>query len=109
MVIIVVFLCAFILRFYTLNTYDLWFDEEGTNMFSSDILTKTAQLSGISPSALMVDQMKNDPHSPLYYVVVYFYSFLFGSGQSLRILSVVFSMLSLGIFYLLSRLCEPPK
>lgn len=102
--IFVVLACALFLRLYNLNQYDLWFDELGTDMFSSANLTKMAELSKEPVSSLMIDRMKNDPHSPLYYVLVYAYSIFFADVKSLRVISVVFSMLSLAVFYKLSRL-----
>ena len=102
--IFVVLICALILRLYDLNKYDLWFDEQGTDMFALENLVQTAALSGVPASSVMVDNMKNDPHSSLYYLFVYAYSAVFGGGRSLRVLSVLFSMLSLGLFYRLSRL-----
>ncbi|MCK5014811.1 MAG: glycosyltransferase family 39 protein [Candidatus Omnitrophica bacterium] len=95
--------CALFLRVYNLNKYDLWFDEQGTDMFSSRNLIGAADLSGVSTSSLMLRNMKNDPHSSLYYLLVYLYSVVFGDGKSLRVLSVIFSMLSLGVFYKLSN------
>lgn len=102
--IFVILICALILRLYDLNKYDLWFDEQGTDMFALENLVQTADLSGVSTSSIMFDNMKNDPHSSFYYLLVYAYSTLFGGGKSLRVLSVIFSMLSLGLFYRLSRL-----
>ena len=101
----IVLVCALTLRLYNLNKYDLWFDEQGTDMFASENLVQTADLSGVSPPSLMLTNMKSDPHSSLYYLLIYAYSALFGDGKSLRVLSVVFSMLSLGLFYKFSRLC----
>ena len=103
-VIFVILICALTLRLYGLNKYDLWFDEQGTDTFAFKNLAQTASLSGVSRSSIMLDNMQNDPHSSLYYLLVYAYSALFGDGKSLRILSVLFSLLSLGLFYRLSRL-----
>ena len=102
-VIFVILVCALALRIYSLNKYDLWFDEQGTNMFASRNLAGAAGLSGVSPSSVMLGKMNNDPHSSLYFLSVYIYSIFFGDGKSLRVLSVIFSMLSLGVFYRLSR------
>jgi len=103
-VIFVILACSLLLRLYNLNAYDLWFDELGTNMFSSASLSRMTELSNKPLSSIMVDKIKNDPHSPLYYVFVYAYSILLGDGKSLRMISVIFSMLSLGVFYKLSHL-----
>lgn len=103
-VIFSILICALMLRLYHLETYDLWFDELGSDTFSAQNLARISKLSGTSPLSLMLDKIKHDPHSPFYYLCVYLYSFLFGDDTSLRILSVFFSMLSLGVFYKLSRL-----
>lgn len=101
--IFVVLVCALILRLHNLTKYDLWLDEQGTDVYSSQNLAKSAALSGISPFSLMIKNMKNDPHSSFYYLLVYAYSVLFGDGKSLRVLSVIFSMLSLWLLYRISR------
>jgi len=101
--ILIIFLCAFVIRFTNINKYDLWFDELTTDMFSSRFLSHYAEISNTSTSAIMMDHMKNDPHSSLYYLSVYYFSFIFGAGKSLRLLSLFFSMLSLLVFYKLSR------
>ena len=59
-VIFVVLICALVLRLHCLNKYDLWFDELGTDMFSSGNLIKVANLSGISP----LPEWKQFPGSP---------------------------------------------
>jgi len=101
---LIVFVCALLVRFYHLNHYDLWFDELGTDTYTSQNLSRMTDASKVSHASVILDRMEYDPHSPLYYTVVYFYSILFGDGKSLRIMSVIFSLLSLGILYQLSRL-----
>ncbi|MGE0268495.1 MAG: glycosyltransferase family 39 protein [Candidatus Omnitrophota bacterium] len=63
-----------------------------------------AQLSHLNGSTIFRDRIHNDPHSTLYYGLIYQVSRFFGDGESLRILSVMFSILALGVFYQLSRL-----
>jgi len=104
LILCVILLFACVLRFYNLGAYDLWFDELGTEMYTSQNLAKMAALHKTPILSFMLDRMKNDPHSFFYYFVIYGYSLLFGDGQSLRVLSVFFSMLSLIMFYKLSRL-----
>ena len=99
----IILLCALVLRLYRLNTYDLWFDEQNTDLYTSENLIRAADLSGEKRLPLMLTNLKNDPHSSFYYLLVYLYSVLFGDGKSLRVLSVLFSLLSLGVFYKLSR------
>jgi len=101
---LIVFACALLLRFYHLNHYDLWFDELSTDSYTSQNISRTTDSSKVAKASVFYGRMKNDPHSSLYYTVVYFYSIFFGDGKSLRILSVLFSMLSLGMLYRLSRL-----
>jgi len=100
----VILACALTLRLYHLNTYDLWFDELATDMFSSQNLERMTDLTGKAKASLILDRVKNDPHSSFYFVFIHTYSILFGGGKSLRIFSVLFSMLSLGMLYKLSRL-----
>jgi len=102
--IFVILACAFVLRITHLNHYDLWFDELGAQMYSAPYLTRAADITGDAIPSLALSQMRNDPHSPLYYSFIYIYSILFGDGKSLRILSVIFSLLSLIVFYKFSRL-----
>jgi len=103
-VFLVILISSVILRLYDINKYDLWFDEIGSDLFSSSNIDRMAALSDTSKLSLMLDKIKNDTHSPLYYFLVYPYSLVFGGGKSLRFLSVFFSILSLGVFYRLSRL-----
>jgi len=72
-------------------------------MYSSQYLSSYCEVHQVSVFSQMTNQMKNCPHSSLYYFLVYAYSILFGDDKSLRLLSVLFSMLSLGILYTLSR------
>ncbi len=103
-VILVILVSSFLLKTYNLRTYDLWFDELATDLYASANLTVMAERSGETVFSAMAGQMKNSPHSWLYYVVVYFYSAVFGDGKALRMLSVIFSMFSLIVFYKLARL-----
>lgn len=102
--IFVILACALFLRAYHLNAYDLWFDELGTNLFSSVSLNRMAEVSSDSVADIMAGKIRNDPHSFLYLLLVHIYSAVAGDGKSLRVISVVFSTLSLGVFYKLSRL-----
>jgi len=83
---LIVFACALLLRLYHLNHYDLWFDELGTDTYTSQNLARTTDATKVSKVSVILDRMKSDPHSPLYYTVVHFYSIFFGNGKSLRIL-----------------------
>jgi len=95
---------ALVLRLYHINQHDLWFDELISDAYSFKAITIDASYYKTSAAVAFFNRIKKDPHSFFYYVLVYFYSFIFGGGKSLRIISVVFSTLSLGIFYRLSRI-----
>ena len=103
-ILFIIVLGALCLRLFNLFTYDLWFDEVITNKFSSDNLKSMAHANNTSPLGYFFANTIKDPHSTLFYTVVYGYSFLFGGGKALRILSVFFSICSLGIFYKTARI-----
>lgn len=103
------FSLALFLRFYEINKFDFWFDECVSNTYSAQGLKAMTGVSGLPIIPIILNHMKCDPHSPLYYFLVYGYSFFFGNGLSLRFLSVFFSFLSLIIFYRLSRLFFNPS
>lgn len=101
----IIFASALSLRLYKLYEYDLWFDELISNGFSASNIQNAALYTKInSPIVNLFKKISNDPHPSCYYTLVYIYSILFGEGKSLRILSVVFSLLSLGLFYKFARL-----
>ncbi|MBU1862886.1 MAG: glycosyltransferase family 39 protein, partial [Candidatus Omnitrophica bacterium] len=103
-IIFIIVITALGLRLYGLNKYDLWYDEYCTDGYSFEYHRIRAEWCGVSVPAYFLDCAMKDYHPPFYYLLVYAYSFFFGVGKSLRILSVIFSMLSLGAFYKLSRL-----
>ena len=103
-IIIGIFIGALVLRVYSISRYDLWFDELVSNYYSYDIIKAFAELNGSSLASYFAKRVASDPSSAFYYMVVYVYSFLFGSGQMLRLLSAIFSVLALGMFYKFSRL-----
>lgn len=103
-IVLLILLCALFLRIAHLNYYDLWFDEIWTDMFSSQFHDRSAELFHKTSNELLIEKMINEPPSAFYYFFVYFYSKIFGSGKALRIISVIFSMCSLLIFYKLSLL-----
>jgi len=104
LIVFLVLVVALIFRFHSINEFDLWFDEMGSDMFSHRYLQGLNEVSGESVSSLMIKKMKNDPYSSLYYCLLYAYSSVFGDGKDLRVFSVLFGMLSLILFYKLSRL-----
>lgn len=95
---------ALFLRLYHVKTYDLWFDELGTEMYSSQSMARQTGLSGMEKVSLALSWLKRDPHSPVYYALIFLSSMVTGDGTNLRFLSVLFSMLALVMFYKVSRL-----
>jgi len=96
----IIFIFAAGLRIHNINKYDLWFDELSSDIYSVHQAENTLK-SEILP--VYLSHISHDPHSPLYYFLVYCYSLIFGGGKSLRIISLIFSLLSIFIFYKLSR------
>lgn len=97
-------MAAGILRSHHLNIYDLTFDELGTDMYSFQSVNSVSRLSGRAPFEVIREQMKNDPHSPLYYFTIYFFSQLGGGDLPLRLLSVIFSLGACLLFFFFSTL-----
>ena len=102
----IIFILGTGLRIQNINKYDLWFDELSTDRYSAH------QISNVVKSGSLPVYMRHipcDPHSVLYYFLVYCYSSLFGGWKSLRMISLIFSVLSLVIFYKLSRMFLKPS
>jgi hypothetical protein len=96
----IIFIFGAGLRIHNINKYDLWFDELSSDIYSAH-QAEDMEKSEILP--VYLSRISHDPHSPLYYFLVYCYSLIFGGGKSLRIISLIFSLLSMFIFYRLSR------
>ncbi|HQO59134.1 MAG TPA: glycosyltransferase family 39 protein [Candidatus Omnitrophota bacterium] len=105
-VILILFLLivAGIFRLHNLALYDLTFDELGTGMYTFQAVDKVARLSGQSHFTVLSEQMKNDPHSPLYYFIIYFFSKYGGEDECLRLLSVILSLSTCLLFFCFSTL-----
>jgi len=88
------------LRIHGINKYDLWFDELSSDVYSAHQVVNTLKSD---PLPIYISRISHDPHSSLYYFLVYCYSLIFGGGKSLRMISFIFSVLSIGIFYRFSR------
>lgn len=104
LIILLIIISALAIRLYNLNKYDLWFDEIISNLFSHQSLERDAAVSGRSIPSLMFEKCHDDPHSSFYYLLIYSCSFFLKGWWSLRVLSVIFSTLSLLVFYKLARL-----
>lgn len=91
------------LRLFGIVKKELWFDELLTNNFTYRLIDLKAHWRGSPETSFFLYKLTSDPISVLYSVAVYIYSLVFGSWESLRYLSAIFSTLSLIIFYKLSR------
>ncbi|MBU4148834.1 MAG: glycosyltransferase family 39 protein [Candidatus Omnitrophica bacterium] len=107
-IVVLIILGGAALRIYTIGNNDLWFDEAISVMHSEDIF-KTYSLPNVelplnNPAGIYDFEdfpYKNfDPQPPFYYVMLNIWMKIFGnSEQSIRMLSVLFSVLSLLIIY----------
>ena len=85
-------LCAagFFLRLYGLGSADPWYDEIMTQDWSYQNLQAEASFTGEPVIRLMKEKAELDRHPTVYYLLIYFWSFLFGGSIfSLRMLSVI--------------------
>lgn len=103
-VFLLIFVIAVVLRIFGWNSYDLWFDELGSNLYSAENISRMAELSDVSKSDMFYQRIKNDPHSAAYYALVYMFTGIFGDGHIIRWISIVFSAMALVVFYRLARL-----
>lgn len=87
---LVVLLLAFFLRFYDLGKESIWIDEG----FALDNANR--------PLAQVFEWVRNfEPIPPLYYVTLHFWISAFGTSEfNTRLLSVIFNLLTLPVFYL---------
>jgi mannosyltransferase len=62
------------------------------------------------PFEAMLDQLKEDVHPPLYYIVLFGWTSLFGTGElAVRALSAFFYLLSVAALYLFARKYSSPE
>lgn len=103
----IIFTVSLILKLYNVEKCNLWFDELKTNKFSYQIISSKAKIQNIPATALFLRKITteaNTNYSTFYYFLTYVYSYFFGGWESLRYLSLLFGMLSLAMFYKLSKL-----
>jgi len=101
----IIIILGLFLRIYNIDKSPLWNDELMSNRFSAEHTSASMKIyKHDSTFEQFAYYAKNDPNPTFYYLLVYFYSFLFEGGKSLRFISVIFSMFSLVAFYLLARL-----
>jgi hypothetical protein len=96
---------AIALRLYQLGKYDLWYDEVITFGWSYQNLTSMARWAGESIPEFMARSFAADLHSPLYYLLIYPWTFFFGDSiYALRILSVILNVAAGALMYKFTRL-----
>ncbi len=93
LLLILIFLLGFALRLYHINALDIWRDESFSIKVASHPLHK------------ILDITINDMHPPLHLILLHFWMKAFGSSAfSVRMLSLIFGMLTIYFTYLLSTL-----
>lgn len=96
--IIILFLIAFIIRIWHLTDRSLWNDELWTVFFSSAKHLKNMW------SMLYVVSHKFAENPPLYLIVIRFWVNIFGNGEfAFRFPSVIFGSLSIPVFYFITK------
>lgn len=90
---VLIFILGFALRLYHIDFLDVWRDES----FSINVATQ--------PPHMILDITINDMHPPLHLTLLHFWMKTFGSNTfSVRMLSLIFGMLTIYFTYLLSTL-----
>jgi len=93
LLLILIFLLGFSVRLYHIDALDIWRDES----FSINVATK--------PLHMILDITIDDMHPPLHLILLHFWMKAFGSGAfSVRMLSLIFGMMTIYLSYLLSTL-----
>jgi uncharacterized membrane protein len=101
---------AIALRLYQLGKYDLWYDEVITSGWSYQNLIAMARSAAEPITEFMARSFAADRHSPLYYLLIFPWTFLFGdSAYALRILSVILNVASGALMYKFTRLFLNPR
>jgi len=96
---------AIALRLYQLGKYDLWYDEVITFGWSYQNLVAMAGWAAESIPEFMARSFAADRHSPLYYLLIFPWTFLFGdSAYALRVLSVILNVAAGALMYKFTRL-----
>ena len=90
--ILIVLTAGLLLRLISINQ-SLWLDE-----------ATTAIVAGFSLTDFFAKFMPADFHPPLYYLVIHYWSLLFGTSEiAIRIPSVIFGLLTIYITYLIAK------
>lgn len=94
LIIFAIVLSAILIRLYNIEQKNLWFDEVYSWKISQQNVTN------------IVIETSGDIHPPLYYVTLNYWTGLFSDSViSMRILSVLFGILSMYFVFRISRLC----
>jgi len=92
------FLAGFVLRFYTFDQKSLWVDEVYTFNDSRDDLSGQMKFYKENPTFL---------HPPLFFVLTHLFYPFEKPERDLRIIPLIFGILSIPMIYFLSRLFSP--
>ena len=99
LILLVCFLIGFALRFYTFDQKSLWIDEIFTYNDSRDDLIEHLKLLNRTPVDLI--------HPPLFYCMTHLFYPFHKPERDLRIIPLIFGVLSIPAIYFLSRLFSP--
>jgi len=99
LLLIVCFLIGFALRFYTFDKKSLWIDEIFTYNDSRDGLIEHLKLLNRDPADLI--------HPPLFFCMTHLFYPFDKPERDLRIIPLIFGVLSIPAIYFLSRLFSP--
>lgn len=92
MQIILVLIFGLLLRLISINQ-SLWLDE-----------ATTAMVAGFSLTDFFTKFMPADFHPPLYYLIIHYWSFVFGTSEiAIRTPSVIFGLLTIYVTYLIAK------
>lgn len=120
LLLVVTLLIGTSLRIYKLGSRDVWFDEAQSVYFSENI-AQTYSLSRLTrdipyanptmPHSISSYPYKSpDPNPPLYYMLLHIWTIVFGKSEfSIRLLSLIFGIFSISIFYKFCRLFSEKK
>ncbi|MBU0634325.1 MAG: glycosyltransferase family 39 protein [Candidatus Omnitrophica bacterium] len=93
------------LRLYSLGKFSLWYDELITAQWGYIDLSTFAYNAGCSQIKTMLSYLRIDQQPPLYYLLIYLWSIVFGeTAYALRIFSVIMNILAGIVFFKFARL-----
>jgi mannosyltransferase len=93
-ILLIILLAGFLLRLYQLGGESLWHDEAGA--------IRTASMS---IEQIVAQSSSNDPHPPFYYFILHYWAAFLGNSEiSIRLLSLIFGLLSIAMIYIVGKL-----